>query len=66
MIFPPLWENVAVQGLEFPSLRPAICSYNNNTVPSLLFVYSANPLYLGQPTLPRLKALSPNGLIEVR
>lgn len=48
VIVPLLWENVAVQGPEFPLLRPASCSYNNNTVLSLLFVYSANPFYLGQ------------------
>lgn len=53
-----LWENLAEQGPEFPLLTPAICSYNNNTVPSLLFVYSANPLYLGHPP-PLLLANAP-------
>lgn len=50
MIVPPLWENVAVQGPEFPLLRPAICSYNNNTVLSLylftqltLFIWGSPP-----------------------
>lgn len=62
MIVPLLWENVAVQGLEFPSLRPAICSYNNNTVLSLLFVYSANPFYLGQPPFQRVLSHTLNPL----
>ena len=48
-IVPPLWENLTEQGPGSPLPRPAICSYNNNTVQSLLFVYLANPLYLGQP-----------------
>lgn len=51
VIVPPLWENVAQWGPEFPLLGPVICSYNNNTVLSLLLVYSAKPLYLGLPPL---------------